>query len=95
MSHTESKEHYNDMYINGVIGEGEGRSLPIIVMISLSMAVQVVFHLITTLLCWRAVEEKVCVCEREREQPFDLRYIYILRSSPFSSKLHSCEAGTR
>ena len=26
-THTESKEHYNDTYINGIIGEGEGMPL--------------------------------------------------------------------
>ena len=26
-SHTESKEHYNEIYINGIIGEGEGGPL--------------------------------------------------------------------
>ena len=25
MSHTESKEHYNEIYVNGIIGEGEGK----------------------------------------------------------------------
>ena len=47
------------MYINGVIGEGEGNPLLIIVALVMTMAVQVVFRPITMLLCWRAVEEKV------------------------------------
>ena len=62
--YAESKEHYNDMYINGVIGEGEDKPLLITVVLVMSMAVQVVFRPITMLLCWRAVEEKVSVRER-------------------------------
>ena len=34
LPNAESKEHYNDTYINGIIGEGEGRRERVALLIS-------------------------------------------------------------
>lgn len=63
LSLTECKEHYNEMYVNGVIGEGEeqwtSHVLCYVLLCRAMLPVQVAFPLTTTARYSRDTEEKV------------------------------------
>ncbi len=59
---TECKEHYNEIYVNGIIGEGECGEGGGAKLSSVVLYVQGVFLGSTMAQCWRDMEEKVMEC---------------------------------